>query len=151
MSGFDSRNARMGVDGKTALPELWLTARMVFWAFLLIVLRRIVPLSRLARMMCRRDDGGDRRPERERRIAALARRLFGPLAAPASGCYPRSLLLFRFLSEAHARPRLRVGVRRSEGKIDGHAWVLVDGLPIGEPLETIADYAIVFELDSARS
>ena len=131
--------------------DLWLAARMTAWALALLVLRRFVPLARLARAVSRSRSGRARQPERERRIVEFSRRLFGPLASRAGSCYPRSLLSFRFLAAANARPRLCVGMRRREGSIEGHAWVVVDGRPLGECVEELGGYTVVFELDPTES
>ncbi len=50
-----------------------------------------------------------------------------------AGCLPRSLVLERCLQRAGAPAELRIGVRLEEGRFDAHAWVEVDGAPVGEP------------------
>ena len=75
----------------------------------------------------------------------------GPLGPGAGSCYPRSLLALRFLAAANARPRLRVGMRRRDGAIEGHAWVVVDGLAVGESAEELEGFTVLLELDPAES
>ena len=48
-------------------------------------------------------------------------------------CLHRSLLLYRVLSRAGADPRLVIGFQRMNGRILGHAWVIVDGHAVIEP------------------
>ena len=48
-------------------------------------------------------------------------------------CLQRSLLLYRLLSAAGANPELVVGFGKQDGKIIGHAWVLVDDVSLVEP------------------
>jgi hypothetical protein len=50
-------------------------------------------------------------------------------------CVPRSLALLQVLSEAGFAVSFVSGVRRTQGKLDGHAWLEVDGIP----LEIIGD------------
>jgi Uncharacterised nucleotidyltransferase/Transglutaminase-like superfamily len=50
-------------------------------------------------------------------------------------CVPRSLALLQVLSEAGFAASFVSGVRRINGKLDGHAWLEVDG----EPLEIVGD------------
>jgi hypothetical protein len=47
-------------------------------------------------------------------------------------CLERSLVAYRFLGRAGASPQLVIGVARDERGVRGHAWVTVDGRPIGE-------------------
>jgi len=56
-------------------------------------------------------------------------------------CWKRSAVLYRFLRLAGQPARLLVGVRKtSDGKLDGHAWVEIDGVPIAE--KTMPQYSI---------
>jgi hypothetical protein len=61
-------------------------------------------------------------------IAAVARlrHWFGA----QEDCLQSSLLLYRELSALGADPRLAVGFRRLENRVEGHAWVFVDGRAI---------------------
>jgi Uncharacterised nucleotidyltransferase/Transglutaminase-like superfamily len=45
-------------------------------------------------------------------------------------CVPRSLALLQVLSEAGFATSFVSGVRRLQGKLDGHAWLEVDGIPL---------------------
>ncbi len=51
-------------------------------------------------------------------------RLLGPRVNP---CVPRSLTLFQTLSQAGFRVSFVSGVRRAAGKLEGHAWVEING------------------------
>ncbi len=131
---------------------LWLGARMLTWAIALQVLRYLLSLPRLVQLMTRsaharsRHDAADRQ-----RVLALAHALYGPLAPPDSGCLQRSLLIFRFLGETGASPRLVVGVRKVAGRVLGHCWVTVDGERVGEPADTSRDYSMIFESGSEQA
>lgn len=142
--------AEAGLAGPRARGrrDLRLALRMAAWGVALTLLRHVVPVGRIARWIDRPGGGTGRDAEREREIARLSRRLFGPLAARRSGCYPRSLLVFRFLAEAGARPVLRIGMRRRGDAIEGHAWVVVDGGPVDEPPDEVAAYQVIFEIVS---
>jgi hypothetical protein len=115
--------------------DVCLTARMLGWALVLPVLKFAVPLPRLVRFVWAGPRGTTPRcSEREARIVALAQRVYRPGLRPDQGrCLQRSLLLYRFLSENSAAPRLVIGVSRTAGRVEGHAWVLVDDAPVGEP------------------
>jgi hypothetical protein len=48
-------------------------------------------------------------------------------------CLPRSLALCRMLRRRGYAAQVRIGVRRENDRIAAHAWVEVDGAPLGEP------------------
>lgn len=50
----------------------------------------------------------------------------------ASRCMPRAAILFRMLSRRGFDPTVVYGVARGERELDGHAWVLLGGEPLGE-------------------
>lgn len=52
-------------------------------------------------------------------------------------CLPRSLTLRWMLARRQMLSFLRVGVSASGGQTHAHAWVEVNGLPVGESVETI--------------
>jgi hypothetical protein len=56
-----------------------------------------------------------------------ALRLFG---YTTDTCVPRSLALFYLLSQQGHALRFVSGVRRHNGKLEGHAWVEIDGWPL---------------------
>jgi hypothetical protein len=59
-------------------------------------------------------------------------------------CLERSLLLRSFLSLAGVDAELRIGVRMSEGELDAHAWLEVDGRPINDHA-TVAHQFLAFD------
>jgi hypothetical protein len=55
-------------------------------------------------------------------------------------CLTRSLLL-RWLLRFYGTPSdLRVGVRVNQGKFAAHAWVEMDGIPVNDQPEAVADF-----------
>lgn len=125
--------------------NFWLMARAVGWACVLPALKRTVPLPVLARLLWRRSHGVHRHPTHAGRIEKVARWIYGPsaLSAPRN-CLERSLLLYRLLSKHHDDAQIVTGVRRGEGQWQGHAWVLVDGRPFGEPAANVEDFTPLF-------
>jgi hypothetical protein len=117
---------------------------MVVWSVLLPVLKRAVPLRRLAPLMWT-TGRAKRSEEQERRIIALSARITRLRPRLRSNCLERSLLAYRFLARAGADPHLIVGVSTLEGAIVGHAWVTVDGEPVHEPREAVESFARLIE------
>ena len=122
--------------------DVSLAVRMLGWALLLPALKSLLPLPRLVRLVYR---GGRRArcEKREQQIASLTRWIHRPLVPRDRGCLQRSLLAYRFLSEADADPHLFVGVRKEGNIVLGHAWVVVDGQPIGESWAAVRGYVPV--------
>jgi hypothetical protein len=128
-----------------AAEEAWLALRMLGWSLLLPVLKRTVPLRTLARWTWT-SGAGPRRPEREERIVRLSAALARLRPHLRPNCLERSLLAYRFLSQAGAQPRLVVGVRR-EPTVDvaGHAWVEVDGRAVHDRGTDLQDLVRIVE------
>jgi hypothetical protein len=114
-------------------PETALTILRLVPAYLAAgVLKRVVPISTLARWAWR-PPAGRRNPAEERRLVRCVVRLSKLAPFGDANCLQRSLLLYRELSRGGADPRLVIGFRRREGRVDGHAWVEVAGDVVGEP------------------
>jgi hypothetical protein len=123
----------------------WLGIRMLAWSLVLPVLKYVVPLPLLARLMWSRARR-ERRPERERMVRLLARRIYKVRPSRhRDNCLERSLLNYRFLSMEGADPHLVVGVRKSERGVVGHAWVLVEGRPLYEAPSRLEKYVTLAE------
>jgi hypothetical protein len=119
--------------------DVWLLIRIVSWAVILPVLKRIVPLKSLVRFMWV-PAKEKRTPAQERKIGTLVRWLYY-FVVPEKSCLERSLLLYRFLSRNNSDPRLVTGMRRAEDQTwKGHAWILVDGKPFEEQEASVEDF-----------
>jgi len=97
-----------------------------------LALRHVVSLERLAQLAWRDPRNHDRDPQLEARTIAQATKLRHLFDRADRRCLPRSLALYRALSRAGASPQLWIGFRKVAGRVDGHAWVTVDGCPVGE-------------------
>ena len=78
-----------------------------------------------------------------RRAAELFRLVFwmARLQSPRPLCLPRALTLLRLLEEEGAHACLRIGVNRATGPPPRfHAWVEVDGAPVGDRPEGLAAF-----------
>jgi hypothetical protein len=107
------------------------------------VLKHVVPLPRLAKWAWK-DRHVTRNPDAERRVLVAVdrlRRWFGR----DNDCLQSSLLLYRELSRLGANPTLKVGFRRQNERLEGHAWVFLDGRAIpGESSEHVFVSALHF-------
>lgn len=111
---------------------------------LLGLLKHLVPLRSLAKWTwCGRRPAVPRDRLAERRLTANVLRLSKLLRISDRDCLQRSLLLYRLLSAAGADPELVVGLREQDGKIIGHAWVLVDDMSTVEPESDLVRFSPV--------
>jgi hypothetical protein len=117
--------------------DAWLLCRMMPWAALLPLLKHVVRLETLVRVMW--TDGGSKGGHETSKILALSRLLTRPAAMSGAGCYERSLLAYRFLSQRGADPKLVVAAMSNGGAVTAHAWVTVGGTPVGES-QAIEDF-----------
>lgn len=117
-------------------PRLF--ARALGWRVVLPLAKMALPMRVLARWMNRRHRPlpPTRRPSRIAAVERLARD--GGRLLVSGNCLERSLLFYRFLSEAGVDPTLVIGVRRDDAAVAGHAWIEVDGRVFAEP--TMADH-----------
>ena len=113
-------------------------ARLLPWYLAFGALRHLVPLPWLARWAWRASSG-ERDLEFEQKLAARVIRLRRTLEGGRGDCLQSSLVLYRELSRAGADPTLVVGFRRANGRMQGHAWVLAEGRPVGESQDASAE------------
>ena len=140
------------------LADVWLFARMLGWAVRLAVLKRTRPLQSLVPLVRQESDGGPRRRAQEDQIVTFARWATRLTQWTKRGnCLERGLIAYRYLTAINAQPTLVVGLRvapsafasadrsaRQVGRdqqsaITGHAWVELDGQPVGERLSALRE------------
>jgi hypothetical protein len=111
----------------------------MMWVAFLRLAVRVVPMARLVRLI---EPAAPTASVHDRdlvRIVSLARRATAALSRrPETRCLVRSMVVYRYLLRAGERPELRVGFERAEGRLRGHAWVQVAGLPITDDPAVIA-------------
>jgi hypothetical protein len=152
-----ARALARGAIGRTRLlrsqvrgpADALLVLRMAGWRAALPVLKWALPLPRLVRLMARPRARAERAPERERRIASLAHGLSGPRGvATLDNCLERSLVIYRYLGRAGARPELVVGVGKDESAVTGHVWVLLEGETLFETPASLSEFSPIVSFDA---
>lgn len=95
---------------------------------------RLLGLPRTRRLLAPRRRGGAEPPPAAAEVDRLVRLAAGACRGlyPAR-CLPRSLVVERLLVRRGAPAELRIGVRVEAGRLAAHAWVEVEGRPVGEP------------------
>ena len=121
--------------------DVWLAVRATAWACVLPALKHLLPVAALAALMQRPPSRVYRDVRLEEQVVTFARWGARLVRWRAGGnCLERGLIAYRYLGVAGASPTLVVGVGKNETGVIGHAWVLVDGQPVSEPLSTLALY-----------
>src|SRR5579871_6309761 len=117
-----------------SFADVSLAARAFAWACVLPVLKHLLPIQSLASLMHRPPGPRRYRDARlEDQIVTFARWGARLVRWRAGGnCLERGLIAYRYLCAAGAQPTLVVGIGKNERGVLGHAWVVVDGQPMGE-------------------
>ncbi len=131
--------------------DWWMGIRIVSATLFVRVAKHVLPLQRLVKVMTPDSVPGVREPRLEARIvrmagwAARAVRPFGE-----GNCLERSLVLYRELVRAHAGPQLVMGFKSGDSGVQGHAWVLLDGVPLCDSAERCAEYGVAMTFGPGR-
>jgi Transglutaminase-like superfamily len=125
--------------------DLWLLARMLGWATALPVAKRRVPLIELVeRAAPSRND----RPARNAELAVALARWVYRIPLFHDNCLEKSLLTFHYLPADERGYRLVLGYRGT-GRVapPGHAWLTVDGTPVHDTPQSLADLTPLVSFD----
>jgi hypothetical protein len=125
--------------------DVLLAARVLSWACVLPLLKRLMPIRSLVRLVCRHPRLAPD-PQRDERVVVFARWATRLTRWRSGGnCLERGLIAYRFLLEGGAEPTLVIGMNPDLGAgVLGHAWVLLNGVPAGESEATVRQYVPVF-------
>ena len=123
-----------------------LSARMALWVVLVSVLARLMPLPVAHRLVSTRV----RRPRRPSadvpaRLARTVDRLLRlDVFMYRRSCWRRALVLHRFLALHGIDSRVNFGLKKTNGGLQGHAWLERDGQPFLE--DDAGAYVLTFSL-----
>lgn len=112
-----------------------LLLRAFMWRLALPLLKHLVPLPTLVHVLCAKPlastaDASQRRGPRVESVRHLLAE--GGRIVVSSNCLERSLMLYRFLTEAGAGPQLVMGVSKGDTGVAGHAWIEIDGQALAD-------------------
>jgi hypothetical protein len=115
-----------------------------------VALRCGMPLPRLRRLL--RPGGRAGRGRGEVSVPRLVRlvRAAARLTPVRPACLARALCLESLLAERGLEPVLQLGARRAGGGIAAHAWIELDGAPVGEPAGVARRYLPLHAAGRAR-
>jgi hypothetical protein len=127
-----------------------LAIRMIAWRLVIPALKTSTPLPRLVRLLHRPPTANVSAQTRSARIVSLSERLCRGRFHKGT-CLERSLLAYRFLSEAGAEPNLIVAVRRDGDVLEWHAWITCAGRPVHEDEASLRGYLPVVVFNAQGS
>ena len=109
---------------------------------------RTIALPRLLRMITAR---AARRPAPGRHRSAISVRAIDRASAHGTGgaCLTRSVALMYLLARRGRVTTLKIGARRITGGLAAHAWVEADGIPLNDPADVRAAYALLAQKETA--
>lgn len=58
-------------------------------------------------------------------------------------CLPQSIVLQQLLRREGVVTTMRIGVRKRDGTLDGHAWVEYNGRPVSDPSSVQDDFQVL--------
>jgi hypothetical protein len=90
--------------------------------------RRLDRLARRRALLLLRGEAGTRAVDVARVVYAAGARF--PFRA---NCLPKALVLRTLLLRQGLAPEFRIGVRIVDGRLEGHAWVEHEGVPLSQP------------------
>ena len=127
--------------------DAWLLARMLGWAATLPVAKRRIPLIDLVqRAAPARND----HPARNAELAITLARWVYRVPVFRDNCLEKSLLTFHYLPTGERGYRLVLGFRGLDRKAPpGHAWLTVDGVPVHDTPESLADLTPLVSFDES--
>ena len=127
-------------------------ARRLFWRAVVLLpwvaySLRVRGFQRTRENLARRVPNGPSNTARDARSAEVAQitsRMVraGARHGPAHpSCLEQSLVLWFLMAREGVPARLRIGVKKSAGKFEAHAWVEYDGVPLNQSEEVHHHYA----------
>jgi len=137
----------------TQPKEAWLLLRMAWWVSVLSAAAKLCPLPRALEIVSGRGNPNTRDfdPDLPARLARSMDTLLSVgLLHFTPVCWKRAAVLRRYLSRNGIATMIQFGVRADQvGKVDGHAWLELDGKPF---LETApAEYVVTYSFPSEKS
>lgn len=130
--------------------EAFLITRMAGWILVLSTLVRFQPLPKALQIVSARNrpSTDDKDVVSRRLVRAIDLLLSLNLLVFKPICWKRAAILHRYLALHGLNTQIVFGVRPlADGKIDGHAWLETDGVPILE--NTPPDYKVTYTFPSA--
>ena len=60
-------------------------------------------------------------------------------------CLVRSFILLKEAIKLNQKVKMIIGVKKTDGDLDGHSWICIDGEPLVEKREALLEYTVMKE------
>ena len=140
-----------------SVKDIWLFISIFFWATVLPLILKYLPLSKAMEMITpsdtQRNAANNKKSAQEKIVRYTDYILSLNCWIYRSTCLKRSLLLYRFLSKVGINVQVCFGLKFNENLIskdtkenlDGHAWLLLDGeIFLERNIEMVRGYKITY-------
>jgi hypothetical protein len=139
-----------------SLSDIWLFICIFFWATLLPVIVKLLPLPEAMKMFtpARSYRHTAYKNDAQEKIVRYTEYILNlNIFVWRTTCLKRSLLLYRFLSKIGLDIQVCFGVRFSKNKmsedkgtnLDGHAWLLLDGeVFLEKDIEIVKEFKVTY-------
>src|SRR5262249_47280154 len=127
-------------------PERWLFLQALALLPITAVALRLIGFRRWQSLLARRPPlsaavaEGDSQTETLTRLVAQSVSRAARFSPYTASCLQRSLVLCWLLRRQGVLSDLRIGVRRSEGRFEAHAWVEYRGTVLNDPPHVVENY-----------
>jgi hypothetical protein len=120
---------------------LFLFLRVGLWIAFISLLLRIVSLPGLMKILTPRKNRPAKWP-RSKIVNFASFWLGRDRVFYQRNCLKRSLVLYRYLNLQSEPAQFIIGVRKEDGELKGHSWIMVNGAPIFDDEDM--NYKIIF-------
>jgi len=107
---------------------LWLFLKIGFWVYLVSTIIHIFSLPRLLKFITP-SKPSKKKWEKEKLNNLISFWLGRRTLFLRSWCLRRSLVLYRYLRLQGEPAQIFFGMRKEQGELKGHAWLMIDGKP----------------------
>jgi len=122
--------------------EFGMFLRIGLWILLVTILLRLAPLPRMMKILSPSKISRRRFP-RHKLVNFSSFWLGRGRAFLQRSCLKRSLVLYRYLNLQGEPARFCIGVRKEDGELRGHSWIMLHGQPLFP--EDDLDYKLIFQ------
>jgi hypothetical protein len=125
----------------------WLFMRVGVWIAVVTLLLRLVSMPRLMKILMPRKISQKKWP-RSKIVNFASFWLGRERAFFQRSCLKRSLVLFRYLNMQSEPARFIIGVRKNQGELAGHSWIMIEGKPLFDDEDM--NYKVIFSFPEDR-
>lgn len=126
----------------SSFKDIVLIVKIGLWLLLMPFLIRTMSLKKLLHMLTPKNSENRTGYSKEKIIEYTFLWLSQNNPLFSRNCLKRCLVLYHFLRKEGFNVSFVLGVRREQGKLRGHSWLLLEGAPLFEEEDT--NYSVIY-------